>query len=556
MEEGKRPHVPAWLLASALVAVAALLWRVAVEPIDEGYVRYLGIADEMVRSGDWVVLRRVDDLYLSKPPLFIWLLALPIALLGHVPHWVPHLPDLLALVIALVAIHRLARNLYGAGEPPLAAIIVFASTWETFQQATGKRIDPLFAALFTAALAAFFLGTGGVRGDVRRGMALAGSWIFLALATLVKGPLAVLFYALAVIPFAAWTRRLGAFVSVGSLLGFAAFVGLCAAWPILIVDRLGFDVAWDAYSGKAFTTRRADLGVYLRSLPVVGLPWSLFYPALALALVRRRDVLRTPGFGFLALWFLALFVPLHLSEARHPRYLIPATPALTLALLSLWYAPRGVGELANGTALAARRVATRVWLLALLVVGTLSVPAAALLEREPVTGHPIPGTAALAAALGLVVAIAAVPALRSLRRGGAADASPLPLGALALLAFTVVSVLAAGEFRSKDRTHAAREALAPVSGGAPAAILGLYEEQQQLTRLLTQRDVPWFKKPDALRAWLAGDARSDAWIVTDAAGRRALAETPGLRVRTAADFELAQEPVELVRVEPAPDDSR
>ncbi|MCK7479076.1 MAG: hypothetical protein M0C28_18225 [Candidatus Moduliflexus flocculans] len=72
------------LYAALVVAFAAamLALRVVTEPIDHGYVRYAGIADAVVRSGDWIVLRLGDGPYLNKPSLFVWIIALARTLSG------------------------------------------------------------------------------------------------------------------------------------------------------------------------------------------------------------------------------------------------------------------------------------------------------------------------------------------------------------------------------------------------------------------------------------------------------------------------------------------
>ncbi len=67
------------------IASAAIIWVCAVEPLDHGYPRFSAIADAMVRTGDWIVPNLDDEVYLQKPPLFIWLVAIPIALTNRVP---------------------------------------------------------------------------------------------------------------------------------------------------------------------------------------------------------------------------------------------------------------------------------------------------------------------------------------------------------------------------------------------------------------------------------------------------------------------------------------
>lgn len=534
---------------AATVAVAALLWRVSVDPVDVGYIRYLAIADEMARSGDWVVMRLVDLVYVDKPPLFFWLMAPIIAALGEAPGWVAHVPDLLALVLALTCVHALGRAIYGRGGPALAATLVFVTTWETFNQATGKRLDLTFAALLTAAFTAFYLGATIRSGAGRKPLLLALAWLAVALASLVKGPLAILLFVLVAGTWAAATRRLGIFAARGSLAGIVVMVGLLAVWPALLVARLGADGALGALRAADLATRTGDLFLYARKLPVLQLPWSFFYPALGVWLWRSRPWRTSDGVGFLVAWTLVILAVLHVPEARHPRYLQPITPALGLLVAGLWYGPGAPAPQGSGMAALLLRWAAASCLVALAVAGTLVGAGLVLLGQEPLSGAPLPPERWLAAPIALATAAGAVCALVSPRRREAAWRSPIPLGTLLLGALACTSLLAAGTLRARDTTPLARSALAPIRAGRPAALLGMDEEQQQMGRLLTRRTLPVLADAAAAAAWASEQGPDGALVLTDAAGRRALLRL-GIAARTVRDFELAQEPVLLVEIPP------
>jgi 4-amino-4-deoxy-L-arabinose transferase-like glycosyltransferase len=536
------------VLSVAAAALATLLWRVAVEPLDWGYIRYLGIADEIVRSGDWVVLRLVDRIYLLKPPLFMWLLAAPSALLGAIPYWVPHWPNLLGLVLSLVCVHRLAASIYGRGDPPLAGALLFATTWETFNQVTAKRLDPLFAALVTAGLTLFFLGATALQESRRRQLLLGASWVLIALATLTKGPHAVAFFVGITAAWAATTRRLRVFTEPGNLVGLALLGGLCAIWPLLLAERLGYGEALRDFGREQFMTRTGAFLLYARSLPVQQLPWSLFFPALGVWLYQRRPWRGNDGIAFLLLWVGVLFAELHLASARHQRYLQPATPGFPLLLLLLWYAPGGGPADLEGWP-----ARLRGWVSAL-CFGTLAVGGGvgcvwfALFDHDPFFGRPIPIERWLAAPIALGIGLGALAAARSLARGGLARRSPLPLALLLLGVLTIFSLLAGGELRAQDPMPIARESLTPIREGQPGALLGLFEEQRQLTRLLAGRPVPLLANAEAAAAWARSQPGGRGLLVSDAASRRALAALPGLEIRIVQEFVLAQVPVELLEI--------
>src|SRR5262245_66484582 len=91
--------VYAWLAATA--------WMRPLTLPDEG--RYVGVAWEMVRSGNWLV-PTLDTLpFFHKPPLFYWLTAGAISTLGN-NEWAARLPTLLSATAAVLALFLFLRR--------------------------------------------------------------------------------------------------------------------------------------------------------------------------------------------------------------------------------------------------------------------------------------------------------------------------------------------------------------------------------------------------------------------------------------------------------------
>ena len=76
------------------------------------------IAQDMLRSGDWMIPRVGGDLYADKPPVFFWLMAAAMALTGSLRVGFL-LPSLLARIGCIVLVYDLLRR-------------VGAATWRRF----------------------------------------------------------------------------------------------------------------------------------------------------------------------------------------------------------------------------------------------------------------------------------------------------------------------------------------------------------------------------------------------------------------------------------------
>jgi 4-amino-4-deoxy-L-arabinose transferase-like glycosyltransferase len=532
-------------IAAAVVALAALVAFATTEPIDHGYIRYAGLADEVVRSGDWIALRLSDEIYVHKPPLFVWLIALPMALVGGDTGWVQHAPNLVALALTVLFSQRLARRLFGRSDAAWLVALLLLTTVEILTLLRDKRIDPLFGALLLAAFDGFHLAwTAAERGDrpgARRGWLAAGAW--LALAVLAKGPLALPFFALPVLTLALWERRARALACREAFLGGVAFATLVAIWPALLVRELGAEATLAALRAADLVTRGGDILHYVANLPLQLAPWTVFAPALVLHL--RRDALAPaarPAWRFLGSWLVPSFVMLHLSSARHTRYLLPLFPPLCLALATLWFEPGGARRAALGAAATRwRDGATQLALALFAAAAVVGVVASPFLG---VAGAAVAPVAALAG-------LGALDGLRGFRRGGAAEAAALRLALVGLLAIAAWDGARAVRFAAHDPVDAARAALAPARAGGPVLALALNEGPGALVPMILGRTVERTPDPSDAAAWLRSHSGSSRWIVAPAEIASALGAEPGLGLRASAPFELDGD--DLLVLEAGPD---
>jgi hypothetical protein len=69
-----------WLLGLGLLLIGAGFGLRDPWPADEP--RFALVAQDMLRSGDWLIPRIGGDLYADKPPLYFWLMAASMAITG------------------------------------------------------------------------------------------------------------------------------------------------------------------------------------------------------------------------------------------------------------------------------------------------------------------------------------------------------------------------------------------------------------------------------------------------------------------------------------------
>jgi 4-amino-4-deoxy-L-arabinose transferase-like glycosyltransferase len=512
----------AWFAASLGYAVAALALCFATEPLDHGYTRYATIAFEMVRSGDWIAPHLDGRLYVNKPPLAMWGIAAAMALTNSTAGFTQHAPNVVALLLSVLFLRRLGARIFGRADAGWLAAGLYVSALLPFALLRDKRIDPLFTAFLLGAfdfLHAALASQQRSRARLRTWLGAAG---LLAAATLTKGPLALAFFVTIALAAAAWTRRLRALASLDVLAAATLYCTLVALWPLAMIHDGGFAAWSDRLAERDLVSRFAGPLHYVANLPLRLAPWALLLPALALAL---RPLLRGEVGAALRLpvtWFSVVFVLLHVTSAKHSRYLLPAFPAALLLCVALWITP----ETGAAAVLSPRARKLRDGALTLvLALGALAGVAAPLVPLWVPAARSLWPSLALGGALA---AIGGVAALRKMRAG----ADPISLLASAIVVVLLieagVDLLRSAKYLGNDDLPAARIALADVAAGKPTLLLQLHGDTRNAMLLTTRRPfVLGMSTEDARRF---AQASGDGIVVAKPEALAALRAEPDLAV--------------------------
>ncbi len=317
------------LLWSALMA-AAFATRPLL-PVDE--TRYLAVAWEMWRRGDFLVPYLNGETYSHKPPLLFWLFHFGWSITG-VNEWWPRLVPPLVSLVNLFLTAKLAQALW-----PEIKSVRWAAPWILFGSL-------LWVTLFTVVqfdqcLVLFtLLGLWGVvRGLQGHG---SGWWInglALGLGILCKGPVIWLHVLPAALLAPWWVadqspvswRRYYASLLVSVLLG----AGIALSWAIP-AGSAGGEVYRNAIFWQQTAARTVNAAVhqqpfwwYLVLLPMALLPWTL-WPPLWKALGRFGQLSRDAGMRFCIAWFVPGLLIFSLVSSKQLKYLLPLVPALAL----------------------------------------------------------------------------------------------------------------------------------------------------------------------------------------------------------------------------------
>lgn len=239
---------PAILLAFLTIALIVALrltgpWNI----LDNDQLRPHAYIQDIIRNSNWLVQHDWTGEVASKPPLYAWIGALPALLTDRVGPLELAIPSALGVLIAAVAIALTTAHILGTRAACIATL-AFIATPIIIKQSTLARTDALYAGLTTAAALLAFRAYTRPRSipDGRvRGAGWWEFWLVAALATLTKGPLAIVL-ALAGLLFVRRARPQRSDSPKRRwpehLMGIAVFLALTAGW---------FAAAW-LHEGQPF----------------------------------------------------------------------------------------------------------------------------------------------------------------------------------------------------------------------------------------------------------------------------------------------------------------
>lgn len=399
--------------------------------------RYAAVARTMYVTGDYVTPRLHGEPWLEKPVLLYWATALAYSALG-VNETAARLPSALSATLCVLAVYFWGCQA-GNSSRALAAGMILASSIGFLSFARAASTDMLLTACLSFALVAFLMGDRA-SGPTRRRWCYT-AYACLGLATLAKGPVALILPALAVAgivvsrgPSGEWRKwhPEGALVALAVALPWyvaclavngSEFVEVFIVKHNLLRFTSGFD-------------HREPVWFYAPVLLGLSFPWLyLSVPALRRHLERGDDVL--------AWWALTPVVFFSLSRSKLPGYILPSIPPLALLLArDVWHpTPRAfrIGALVE------------VVVLALMIVGLIVYGDRMDIEIQAGSG--------LLAVVGMV--FAGVVALLAWKR-----AAPLLAGLNAGVIGLVVVALTTFAFPRIDADYSMR----PLADALPAFI--------------------------------------------------------------------------------------
>ncbi len=416
--------------------------------------RYAQIAREMLDRSEWVTPVLNGKPWLEKPPLYYWQAMLSyrvgrafLPASDAVNEQTARFPGAIDATLMIAALYFFLRRFRPGAE--LDGALITASCAGVIGFAHAAATDMPLAATFTIALLAWYAWH-----ESRQRTALVIFYLFLALGTLAKGPVAPALAAVIILIFAAAKRDRHIILNTLWLPGILLFLVVALPWYVAVQMR---NPEFFRFFILEHNLARFSTNVYHHPEPfwfflpvflLAVMPWTVWLTAAVVERARQMwgegwEAFSSPEDSwalFLLIWMLVPILFFSASQSKLPGYILPAVPAAAL-LVADYLAARREKEIRLPWILAAAHGV----LCGLLVFAALS--AASIAATHHLTLGP---WTYVAAAISLVIVLAITTALIT-------NAGPRLVRSATMIA-VIVSVAAVIRFAAPviDATQSAR----------------------------------------------------------------------------------------------------
>ena len=201
-----RIQIKPWLFIIMIILfglVFLIPFSGAVHLFDWDEIIFAESAREMIVSGDYLTVTINYEPFWEKPPFFIWLQVISMKVFG-INEFAARFPNALCGIFTLISLYLVGRKIHGEKFGILWAVAFGTAILPFFYFRTGI-IDPWFN-LFIFHGFSFFIFYLSPERFSRRHLFAGLSALFLGLAVLTKGPVAVLVFALSFLIYLAYVR--------------------------------------------------------------------------------------------------------------------------------------------------------------------------------------------------------------------------------------------------------------------------------------------------------------------------------------------------------------
>ncbi len=329
-------RVSLWLLL-IFSTLMILIGHNSIEVIDRDEARFAQASKQMVQTSDIITVKFQDDLRAKKPIGIYWLQSTSALLFGSEEISSYRFPSLLGFILSVVISYLFVKNLWSDSRhlQQVVSASLLASSFIVLAESHLAKTDSILLSLIIAQQFAIWLIYKN-RFKQKPTSAKRWVWVFMALAILVKGPIAPLLAVVTLLGLMVIERDWRWLGQLHFLSGLSIISVICLPWVfavsiatdgIFLSQAIQQDFFPKLISGQE--SHGAPPGAYLGTILLLIFPASIFIGSLFRT---NAQFWRSDASKYCLVWFLGYWLILELIPTKLPHYILPVLPALTMLI--------------------------------------------------------------------------------------------------------------------------------------------------------------------------------------------------------------------------------
>lgn len=327
-----------YLLFLIILSVFLLFFHLGTRPLlSSGEARASEIALEMLQRGNWLIPYINEEILLTKPLLFHWLIIFSYKIFG-VSEFSSRFPSALAGFFVVIFVYLFGKRFWDKRTGLISSLILVTSPL-FFWSARCARIDSLLLSLITISIYCFWRGYENISisksGIIGGRFWFLGWFFFMGLAVFAKGPVGIAVPLGTAILFLLLVRKRYLLKRLNWFWGIIVFFIVVSPWFIAICflvphSKSGF------FFWEQILTWIIGMGEWYRGyiyIPLLFLgffPWSLILPIAFIYTWRYFRNRKDEKIVFLWVWIIIVFSIFCFFGQKVSRYILPLWPGLSL----------------------------------------------------------------------------------------------------------------------------------------------------------------------------------------------------------------------------------
>jgi 4-amino-4-deoxy-L-arabinose transferase-like glycosyltransferase len=330
------------VLAAALFFPAYFINLNLVQLIRDEAIRAI-VAFEMIQRGDFITPTIGGELYLMKPPLFNWILALFFQVTGSWSETVIRLPVILSIILFAATIYIFIRKEFGNRIALVNALAFITYGRIIFYESLHGLIDITFSWLIYLF---FMLSWHFFRKKQYLALFLV-AYAIAAVSYLLKGLPSLFFVAVSLLVLFIQGKQFRMLLNWRHFLGIGILVVVVGGYyyQYFIRNAIEPGEVFNVLTGEVTRRTVARFGIWKAVLHVFTYPFENVYhflpwSVLLIMLFRKKNLefIRDNSFlRYLSLLFIFNIIPYWSSPESYPRYILMLVPLLMTILITLYF---------------------------------------------------------------------------------------------------------------------------------------------------------------------------------------------------------------------------